>query len=106
MVDYISDVETDNEEYDSDYTLETITDDGSLDLSDEEDDRNDLQRGNLEYEKYKHTLNDFIEDDFIEDDIAKEQIQDIVIELSKGILSYKRKPIERIEELIIKKQKE
>ena len=105
MVDYISDVETDNEEYDSDYTWETITDDGSLDLSDDEDDRNDLQRGNLEYEKYKHTLSDFIEDDLIDDDIAKDQIQDIVRELSKGILSYKRQPIERIEELIIKKQK-
>ena len=105
MVDYISDDEIENEGYESDYTLETITDDGSLDISDEEDDRNDLQRGNLEYEKYKHTLSDFIEDDLIEDDIAKEQIQDIVRELSKGILSYKRKPIECIEELIIKKQK-
>lgn len=102
-MDYIS---SDEEDYDSDYTLETITDDGSLDLSDDEyNDREDLTKGDLEYEKYKHTLSDFIEDDLIEDDIAKEQIQDIVRELSKGILSYKRKPIERIEELIIKKQK-
>ena len=104
-MDYIS---SDDENYNSDYTFEKITDDGSLDLSDDEyNDREDLTKGDLEYEKYKHTLSDFIiEDDLIEDDETKDLIQDIVRELSKGKLSNKRSPIERIEELIIKRQKE
>ena len=103
-MDYIS---SDDENYDSDYTLETITDDGSLDLSDDEyNDREDLTEGDLEYEKYKHTLSDFIEDDLIEDDLAKDLIQDIVRELSKGRLSNKRSPIDSIEEIIIKRRKD
>ena len=104
-MDYIS---SDEEDYDSDYTLETITDDGSLDLSDDEyNDREDLTKGDLEYEKYKYTLSDFIiEDDLIEDDETKDLIQDIVRELSKGKLSNKRSPIERIEENILKRVKE
>ena len=103
-MDYIS---SDDENYDSDYTWETLTDCGSLDLSDDEyNDIEDLTKGDLEYEKYKYTLSDFIEDDLLEDDETKDLIQDIVRELSKGKLSNKRSPIERIEELIIKRVKE
>jgi signal recognition particle GTPase len=103
-MDYIS---TEEEDYDSDYTFETITEDGSLDLSDDEyNDREDLSKGDYEYEKHKHELSDFIEDDLIEDNLTKDLIQDIVKELSKGKLCNKRSPIECIEELIIKRLKE
>ena len=97
-VDYISDYESESDcdsDCDSNYTWETISDCGSLELSDcEESDYKDLKKGHKEYEKYKHTLDDFIEDDLLEDDIAKDLIQTIVEELSKGLLSKKRKCIE------------
>ena len=54
-----SDSETDEE------LIWTDTEDSeSVDLDDyEDDDEEDLRQGEIEYEKYKHTLSDFIIDD-------------------------------------------
>jgi len=56
----ISDSETEDEEL-----IWTDTEDSeSVDLDDyEDDDEEDLRQGEIEYEKYKHTLSDFIVDD-------------------------------------------
>jgi hypothetical protein len=59
-----SESETEDEEL-----IWTDTEDSeSVDLDDyEDDDEEDLRQGEIEYEKYKHTLSDFIVDDSIED---------------------------------------
>jgi hypothetical protein len=51
-----------------DLDLTDTEDEMSVDLEDDEsDDEQDLIDGEEEYQKFKHTLSDFIEDDLIED---------------------------------------
>ena len=71
---------------DSETEYYTDTEDSdSVDLEDEdleEDDEEDLRQGQIEYEKYKHTLNDFIVPDEIEDS-KEEDISDMPVKKRK-----------------------
>lgn len=67
----LTDMLTDSDE-DNDLTEDELTDtedDMSVDLEDyEEADTQDLIDGEKEYQKFKHTLSDFIIDDLLEDE--------------------------------------
>lgn len=88
---YISDDELESLS-DSDYTLESISDDESIDLDDcISDDEEDLNQGKIEYELKKHELDNFICNDMIEDDSdseTEELFREMINNLSRGRLRY------------------
>lgn len=88
---YISDDELESLS-DSDYTLESISDDESIDLDDcISDDEEDLYQGKIEYELKKHELDNFICNDMIEDDSdseTEELFREMINNLSRGRLRY------------------
>lgn len=88
---YISDDELESLS-DSDYTLESISDDESIDLDDcISDDEEDLYQGKIEYELKKHELDNFICNDMIEDDSdseTEELFREMIHNLSRGRLRY------------------